>query len=281
MSEKVLRYPESLGKTAEPWVMFTKQKATYTKETEFKSKVITNDMGYVALYMPMSISINDNMVYENTSTGIFGGAFELGKDAFSIDSYSALDAKALAVKYGSDVAAAIGGGVAAKASSAVGGGAVGQIISGVLGAGTLSNAAAAGLAEYQKDLQTVLNPREFMLFKSPSLRQFSFRFRFMPESEKESKVTEDIIKWFRTGAYPEVSSNFTYRFPNAFKCEFRNIKGVIQIPELYLENVSVSYNPNSMSYFKSKDGNRPIEFNLGLDFKELQPISSKSVEGGF
>jgi hypothetical protein len=55
--------------------------------------------------------------------------------------------------------------------------------------------------------------------------------------------------------------------------------GMPKLPEVFLESCNVSFNPNSMSYFKQ--GNRPVEIVMALAFKELQPITRENINEGF
>ena len=47
------------------------------------------------------------------------------------------------------------------------------------------------------------NPNTRSLFKSVSLREFTFQFKFIPLSEQEHDHVISIIKFFRTELYPE------------------------------------------------------------------------------
>jgi hypothetical protein len=79
--------------------------------------------------------------------------------------------------------------------------------------------------------------------------------------------------------YPTAAGQYSFNFPDAFQIEIKNMDGLPKLPEVFLESASVTYNPNSMSYFKQ--GNRPVEINLSLEFKELQPITRENVDEGY
>jgi hypothetical protein len=297
----VMRYPAQQPSGA-PAVMFTRQKPQYseaaTRGDAIRSRsdvqsgsgtagtssppVIYEEVGKVAMYMPMGISIADNMVYDTAATGILGNMYSRGREINMEDVQSAITNPSNALEtignQFSDINADLGatgaryGGVAAAAVLAKLG----------LGAGLVGGVVNTALQEEQKNIQASVNPREFLLFKSPGLRSFSMNFRFIPESESEAQTVDAIVKWFRTGMYPEITQlGWGYKFPDAFQIQFVNVDGIPNLPETFLESASVTFNQNSMSYYKSANGGRPVEVNLALTFKELQPLNRQLVEGGF
>jgi hypothetical protein len=157
----------------------------------------------------------------------------------------------------------------------------------VLGAATAAGrnrlrglADTAGAQEaFNRINRSVRNPQEFMLFNSPGIREFSFSFSFLPQSETEAQTVPRIIQFFRKSAYP-VEQDLDYRFPDTFSIAFQQSSDdVIRMPEVACTGINVSYNPNSMSYFRN--GNQPVETELELSFTELRPISRGLVEQGF
>lgn len=262
------RYPSTVESQEAPFILFTRHKAEYNSSPT-SSGIRTNPQGHVSLYMPMGISINDNMVYENAATGLSGAGIDSLINGVNPENFTQNDAIAAVQQFGDEAAMATGGIIGSKL------GAAGALLGGA-GVGTLAKSA---ISEAQKRTQISMNPREFMLFKSPGMRNFSLQFRFIPDSIEESQTAERIIKWFREGMYPERAGSISFRFPDAFNIKFSNISGVPKIPEVFLESASVTYNPNSMSYFRID--NRPVEVNLSLEFKELQPITRESIQEGF
>ena len=301
----VLRYPETMGSTSgSPFVMFSRHRAVYAdaanngiaaSQKNIKGLVSGTvddggiqmiEAGKVAMYVPMGIAFGDNMMYDTVGTGALGTLISNTGDLIDSDSISeALDkASAQLNSFTNDITAAgrSSGGIAAGTAAA----GVAKSLKGTGFVKTLLAGSAVGLGtnvamqEASKSWQTGINPREFLLFKAPSMRAFSLSFRFIPSSLKESESVVDIIKFFREGMYPEVSSSgFAYNFPDAFSLEFNNVEGVPLLPEMYLESATTTYNPNSMSYYKH--GNRPVEVLLSLSFKEIQPLNRQLVKAGF
>jgi len=252
----ILRYPEKVKNTSDPYVIFSSHKAHYNAANK---DINMNADNHIALYMPQSVTVSDSMRYENFSTGVVGALMESG---FDTDNYSTEDIKALAHEYGPALAA----------------GAAGIAFDSLLGAGAGAAISSKVNSEIQKSTQSVLNPREFALFRSPSMRQFAYNFTFIPESETESDTAMAIVKSFRQTMYPTVASVMTYKFPHVYTIQYVNAD-IIKIPEVALASASVVYNPNSMSYFKQN--NRPVEIQLSLTFQELKPITSQLVADGY
>lgn len=269
----IARYPNSVESTDDPFVLFTKHRAKYnTRGGNSRVDLISTD--HVSLYMPMGFAINDQAVFETAATGVAGGAAAALISGTNPANVTQADVTAIAMNSAEQLGTAAGG-LAGSALPGRVGGIVGGIL-GAVGAGTVAQAAAQ---EYNKQAQVSVNPREFMLYKSPGMRNFSFRFRFIPDDEGESRAAEEIVKWFRRGMYPTAAGQYSFNFPDAFQIEIKNMQGIPKLPEVFLESCNVTFNPNSMSYFKQN--NRPVEINLSLEFKELQPITRENVNEGF
>lgn len=269
----IARYPNSVEQTDDPFVLFTKHRAKYNNRgNTARVDMITTD--HVSLYMPMGFAINDQAVFETAATGAIGGAASALLSGADPTNVTRADVTAIAMNSAEQLGTAAGGVAGSLVPGRVGG-----IVGGILGAVGAGAVAQAAAQEYNKQAQVSVNPREFMLYKSPGMRNFSFRFRFIPDSEGESKVAEEIVKWFRRGMYPTAAGQYSFNFPDAFQIEIKNMQGIPKLPEVFLESCSVTFNPNSMSYFKQN--NRPVEINLSLEFKELQPITRENINEGF
>ncbi|RPG31802.1 MAG: hypothetical protein CBB72_011590 [Muricauda sp. TMED12] len=304
-----LTYPQKSFAEGAPFVLFKAMKATYdnassppqdktygsrqeymravdrqkaAEAAEKKTLKHSETDTMVAMYMPLNFSVGDSVVYDSVETGIIGSIVGSVVDESISQNMTDLynnfsnianpDTSAIATTYGP---AATGATIAALGKR-FGASGLASIIGGAAGIGAMQIAA----NEVRKQTQAVINPRQFMLFKSPNMRSFSMEFRFIPESAGESDSVISIIKHFRQAMYPELSdSGFTYTFPNAFQLEFVNIDGIPKLPELVLTAVNTTYNPNSMSYFKQNK--RPVEINMSLQFSELQPMHKEMIAGGF
>ena len=243
----------------------------------------------VSMYIPLGFSIDDSFGWEMDSSGLLGKLAEStlqgqllsdlkgATNNITSGKLSNPDASALVTAHG-DKAFAAASGVAA---SVLGKAKLTSFLSSSVAALAGFGIGDALFKEVRKRTQSTLNPRQFMLFNGPNIRKFSLDFNFLPVSETESTMVQNIIQWFREAAYPELSpTGISYVFPAAFLIEFSNINNSIpKIPEVVLETVSTQYNPTSMSYFYV-DG-RPVEVHLRLSFSELQPIHKEMVINGY
>lgn len=269
-----LRFPSNADNENKPFMLFSTHRAQYNNNASKIDPVKTGNS--VALYFPANYNISDSLVYQTESTGLVGAATEAirsgrGSD-IGINDVSEIAKAGITNKQSAQVLAGLAGG----AVGALGGKSLGAF----LGGGAAATAAGNVAAEYAKTEQIALNPREFMLFKSPNIRTFAFSFTFIPSNETEANDIPEIIKFFRRASYPELHTvNAVYNFPEAFNISVVNSDKVIKIPEVFCESVGVTYNPSSMSYFQLN--NMPVEINLSLSFKELQPIHREFVEKGY
>jgi len=244
-----LRFPENLDGSSSPWILFATQKPQYDRRSISAKTSASGDS--VGLYFPTGYTVSDSLDYDTGDLGIIGG---------TIDKFSSVAGGTTI----DDVRKLVGETAGAGAGTGL------RALSALTGTGDI----------YKRASQRVANPQEFMLFKSPGMREFSFSFTFLPQSETEADVVPQIIRFFRAAAYPIELNSLEYRFPDTFAISFQQSPNdVIRMPEVACKSVNVTYNPNSMSYFTN--GNQPVETTLELSFTELRPISRSLVEQGF
>lgn len=247
----IRRFPENLDGNTDPWILFTTQSAQYKRRNRSVGDIDldSKDGNSVALYFPTSHTINDNINYES---------FEEGFTGFLVNRMLSGGARVedvTNIDFG-ESAAAVGRTSLRNLSSVRPGGSV-----------------------VTRNQGRVTNPREFMMFKSPGIRTFSFSFTFIPQSKSEADSVPEIIKFFRSAAYPE-ETPLEYIFPDTFNITYQQAnEGIIKIPELACTSVSVVYNPNSISFFKNNG--MPVETTLELSFTELRPVNRTLVEEGY
>jgi hypothetical protein len=264
-----LRFPSNALGGGKPFILFSTHKAKYDN---FGAKINVETTGNsVALYFPTNYNVADTLTYGTESTGLIGSAYAAGVDVTSGD---ALEIVKGLLTNKSTAAGIAGFGAAGLATLGAGG------FAGLLGGGLVGSVIGNVAAEESKTAQVALNPREFMLFKSPEIRQFAFNFTFIPSNEQEVNAIPEIIKFFRRASYPELhSANAVYNFPEAFNINFGNSDSLIKIPEVFCTAVNTTYNPSSMSYFQLN--NMPVEINMQVSFRELQPINRGFVDQGY
>lgn len=231
----------------------------------------------VILYMPVSFSVNDGLVYDTPSIGIRGGllADELSGSSGAVGS----------------VATALTTGLRS----------IGELFGGNLKGdlARLGLARAAQSAKLDDRVQKAIglagrvsiNPNIRAAFSNVAIREFTFQFKFIPTSPREAKEVEDIIACFRQNAYPEdiaidrfETAGFNY--PNLFNIRLGyydpetadSIQIGTKIKKCYLRSIQTNYNPSSMAFHK--DG-KPVEYDLALTFVEHKTISRKDVKEGY
>ena len=229
-------------------------------------------LGSVVLYMPAGISVNDNLSYDNVDTGLGGMAVNAaGSSANTGEFIDKIknNAKPIAERVVSQKLADF------SQEKGIVGGAAGQAL---INSGE------------------VVNPHTQMLFRSPSLRQFTYSFKMIPRSQAEAREIIKIVQFFRIAAYPEVSTGnaptgakgtsslemATFKFPDIFEITYltngKKNKNMIQQMHSYLTSVTVTYNTNTPTFHA--DG-MPAEVDLQLTFQESKALNRKHILEGY
>jgi hypothetical protein len=267
-----LRFPSNVDTGNKPFVLFSTHRAEYNN---FGNKVdVVKTPNSVALYLPAGHTISDSLNYQTESTGLIGAATAATVEGTNVNTEDITNiAKAILTNKETAAQAA---GATGGLLGFLGAGSFGGLVAGSGAASIIGNVG----AELAPQVQQSLNPREFMLFKSPNIRNFGFTFTFIPSNNNEVEDVPKIIKFFRRASYPSIHAiNAVYNFPEAFNINVGNSDKIIKIPEVFCIGVTVTYNPNTMSYFRID--NMPVEISLQLQFQELKPISREFVEEGY
>ena len=135
----------------------------------------------------------------------------------------------------------------------------------------------------------VRNPNLELLFKGPSLRNFSFTIRFTPRDADESKRVRMIIRALKQHSAvkrnPQVfdntsnmGSNFLLGTPDVFKLRYikartqRDIKGLNKFKTCALNSISVDYTGEAGRFAAYEEDSQPVTTIISLSFTELTPI---------
>jgi hypothetical protein len=227
----------------------------------------------IKLYLPVALQQNDGFNIATPELGQIGAA------------------AAATASQGKGVLAAAGSGLKRAASSII------DLVGGNLAgdAARLASSQLAGKvpvfgselgAAAQISGAVTVNPNVRSAFRGVALREFSFSFKFIARSKAEADMVEQIIKSFRTYAYPEsieaggISAG--YKYPDMFEIHVTHepsskIIGT-KMKECFLKSIATNYNPSSMSFHK--DGS-PVEIDLALNFVEEKTLSRKDIVEGF
>ena len=129
---------------------------------------------------------------------------------------------------------------------------------------------------------TILNPNMELLFKNPSLRNFSFQYLFLPRSRPEADQVMGIIRTLKLNMVPRVKDNFFLGSPNVFQLEY--MKGGSQHPFLNrfklcaLRTFDVQYAPLG-TYATFPDGVMQA-YRVNMQFTELDPVYDEDYNAG-
>jgi hypothetical protein len=143
-------------------------------------------------------------------------------------------------------------------------------------------------------MKLVGNPRSELLFKQPQQRKFEFNFEFAPRTIEESEEIYEIIKTFKTHAYPAASaSGVFYHFPSEFqieyyKCVVNDETGEVEtvrendwlnrIARCALTEINVDYAPTGT--FQTFENGAPTHINLSLTFGEMELLTQQHILEG-
>ena len=230
------------------------------------SKTLIDLDKQVSLYLPIGLQYRDNVQYDNFD---LGGAGAAGVEALK-GGGSAIQAM---IEGGLKT---LGAGLTGNANTAV------SQLAAVKVMGKFPDEVAGA---FKAATGVTTNPNTRALFKSVGLREFSFIFKFIATSPKESEEIKQIIKFFRTELYPEnINLNvggseisIGYKFPNKFQIslEYDGEEIATKIKPCFLRDVSTNYNSTAMSMHE--DGNF-TEIEMSLAFQEARTLNRKDVE---
>ena len=125
---------------------------------------------------------------------------------------------------------------------------------------------------------TILNPNMELLFNGPSLRQFSFAFKFTPRFQKEAQTVRTIMKAFKRNMAPKGAGGDFLKTPNIFEIQYKGKANqyLNRIKMCALQNVSVNYTGDG-TFATYQDG-APISSVMTLQFQELTPVYNEDYE---
>lgn len=136
--------------------------------------------------------------------------------------------------------------------------------------------------------KVALNPFKEVLFEAIDFRAFSFKYKFMPKTEKEAKDVFDIIERFKFHMHPELSANkLFFVYPSEFQITYyynntennKDRGGYFhKFKRCALETMDVTYGGEQFSTFK--DG-KPTEINMTLTFRETEILTKQQIKDGY
>ena len=225
------------------------------------------------LYLPQAISIRDGVQYDNIDLGRIGEAIRRS------------------VMQGDDIVQSVATAGIDGLKSAIGAVRTGDVLNEASG-----QAALAALADnlgntisgaVRSGLQVTANPNTRAIFKSVPLRDFSFTFKMIPTSARESEMIKNIVYYFREQLYPEAielegTNGFSvgYFMPNVFNIEmaYKDQRVGTKILPAYLRNFTAQYNGSGMGFHS--DGNF-TEVDISMSFIEQETLHHRRIQEGY
>ena len=244
--QKILRFPDELGR----YVNEGHAHMCITVEERYDEGVITPYS--IHTYMPIGISVGDGQNYTNLDLGITGQGIKVLAEKFTGTGSGTFTQQDLAIggaetigKFSSELDSLTGGFFNVDEGRRL---------------GLLSK----GLA---------LNPNTLITYEGPTVRTFSFSFKFISESAKESETAKEIINVFRNYMYPDRVGVLALQYPAVFHLKFYNGKDEnLHMPIIkpcYLTNLNTTYNPTGNTFHR--DG-APVELDMELTFTETKTL---------
>ena len=225
----------------------------------------------IALYMPPTISVSYNSNYGDKEIGMMA---QLGADALRMFSSGEKGAAR---------------DVLDKAGSAVKHMAL-----------TMLDTVAPGAKELLAiESGQIIAPRMELMFQGIGRREFSYAFTFIPRSEKEALVIDDIVYVFKLNMASNLvkgTGGKEYTIPNTFDIDYYYHGGensfLNKISRCVLESMEVSYGGEKYVTYspvmKASSvggpggiGNPPQTTKISLKFKELELITQDKVKEGY
>lgn len=225
----------------------------------------------IDMYIPLSLTYNDGAQYENANLNVIGSGTLAGMQ--NADGIFASAYNALAEGVGSVFGYLMDPSLTGEAAR--------------LGALRASRAVpnAGFQAAVSIGVQRTMNPNTRALFKGVNLREFSFNFKMIANSQREAIAIERIVNHFRTELYPDVINALNvpiaYEMPNAFSIQFTHRNSEAKMPKLeycFLRNVQTVYNATGAAFHP--DG-RPNEVDMTLNFIEMRTLNKKDIMAGY
>ncbi len=141
---------------------------------------------------------------------------------------------------------------------------------------------AVGKNVFTRATGQVLNNNLELLFTGPSLRQFSYSFRFTPREETEARMVRSIIKMFKKAMAPQKDdAEMFLKSPHVFKLKYYFKNGrqhpyLNKIKTCALRSFNVQYAPDG-SYMTYDDGSM-TSYTISATFGELNPIYANDID---
>lgn len=130
----------------------------------------------------------------------------------------------------------------------------------------------------------IVNPRQELKYVGPDLRRHSFEYLILPKNAMESKMVQLMIEKLEDAMYPDFADQFKVflNYPMEAVIDFydadgNKVKGVLPIPDSFLENLNITINPQGASARLFDDGS-PTGYRLSMSFAESNQLTRESLQ---
>ena len=125
---------------------------------------------------------------------------------------------------------------------------------------------------------TVPNPNITAFFKGVGLKSYSFNWKLYPKSKSEAALIQNLLFRFRGDAMPGrvlKGLGLTYPYEFHMKIVTQGSENVTLFKPAFCTGVNINFAPGGVAF--GEDG-RPIGYQVGLAFKEIDPWSKEDYE---
>ena len=268
-----LKYPLNIEEL-DHWMVFKVNHPVFRRKDDFQKK---NSIRLIYLPMPMNLGTQYSHDYNTEGLGIAGiagaaasAAGVTGGITSIIDQASNItkkDLQAITKYYGLQA-----GTEAAMAAGAKIGGIPGGIAGAAAGQAVKGAMAGAGIAQ---------NPYMAVMYSQPQFREYSFSWRLVSKSRRETQAIEDIIHAFKFHAAPGVNSKNKHFFdyPEQFDMDFHHAKHLFNPAPCVCKTVQVNYHAEGQPLYHAfgADEKSPVSVQLDLSFQEVSIVTKDSI----
>ena len=130
-----------------------------------------------------------------------------------------------------------------------------------------------------------VNPMSQAAYTGQGIREHAFEFSFVPRNSKEQQEVFNIISTLEDGsmgAKKQGVGGILLDFPDMFNIQFLTpfnnpIKGLIEIPDCFISNISVTRSPTRGMFQITRD-NYPFAYILNIQFREAQALTRDDMK---
>lgn len=239
-----------------------------TSNRRNKSFAVSTD---IVLPMPLSLTVNNTIGWDNAELGFVGGSLNGGIDVRG-DKLKTSTSDLISNSKAGDVFGNIGTVITSK---------IANFALGFLGAN--------GEAVNESANRFVLNPHAEVLFKGTDFRKFTFGWKLTPRNESEVITILNIIKLFKFHASPAIGNEHNFiTYPSEFLIQFVHSDEALgpqqnsflpRIAQSVCTDITANY--TSVGLWSAFKSGAPVEVELSLSFSETEIMTKERINEGF